>query len=92
MGFTRPTFGALIDYLFDLEAYALCRQHGRPCSLGPEGYLGLLLFLSGKHNAIQASVSAFWDHSISLQPCDKYDAEKDGLEATVSSNCSGQVP
>jgi hypothetical protein len=37
-------------------------------------------------------VSDFWDHSVSLQPCDKYDAEKGGLEATVSSICSGKVP
>ena len=49
-------------------------------------------FLSGKHNAIQASVSAFWDHSVSLCPCNKYDAEKGGPDARVSPNCADKVP
>jgi hypothetical protein len=35
-----------MDHLFDLEALAR-RPCGRPCLLGPEGYLGLLLFYLG---------------------------------------------
>ena len=44
-GLTRQTFGTFLDSLFDLDAYVRHRQRGRPCSLGPEGYLGLLLFI-----------------------------------------------
>jgi hypothetical protein len=46
-GLTRPTFEMLLDYLFDLEYIACHCQCRRPCSLGPEGYLGLLLFYLG---------------------------------------------
>jgi hypothetical protein len=46
-GLTRPTFVMLLDYLFDLEDIARRCQCGHPCSLGPEGYLGLLLFFLG---------------------------------------------
>jgi hypothetical protein len=46
-GLTRPTFVTLLDYLFDLEDIAHHCQRGCPCSLGPEGYLGLLLFYLG---------------------------------------------
>jgi len=48
--------------------------------------------LSGKHYELQASVYAFWNYSISLQPCNIYDAEKGGPEVTVSSNCSSKIP
>ncbi len=45
-GLNRRTFVMLMDQVFDLEAL-VCRHHGRPCLLGPEGYLGLLLFYWG---------------------------------------------
>ncbi len=45
-GLNRRAFVMLMDRVFDLEALARhCR--GRPCLLGPEGYLGLLLFYLG---------------------------------------------
>jgi hypothetical protein len=40
-GLNRRTFAMLMEHLFDLAALA-CRHRGRPCLLGPEGYLGLL--------------------------------------------------
>ncbi len=46
-GLTRPTFVMLLDYLFDLEDIARHCRCGCPCSLGPEGYLGLLLYYLG---------------------------------------------
>jgi hypothetical protein len=48
-GLTRECFYLLLADLFDLEVIArLCgRWSGRPQSLGPEGYLGLLLFYFG---------------------------------------------
>ncbi len=46
-GLTRCAFGLLLDYLFDLEEIASCYRHGRPCSLDPDGYLGLLMFYLG---------------------------------------------
>jgi hypothetical protein len=45
-GLSRHAFVMLMDHVFDLEALAhRCRM--RPCSLGSEGYLGLLLFYLG---------------------------------------------
>jgi hypothetical protein len=90
-GLTRPTFVTLLDYLFDLEDIARRCQCGRPCSLGPEGYLGLLLFYLGstmqyKHLCLIFGITP------SVWLCDKYDAEKGGSEAMVSSICSGKVP
>jgi hypothetical protein len=50
-GLNRRTFVMLMDHVFDLEALARhCR--GRPRLLGPEGYLGLLLFYLGEHNKL----------------------------------------
>jgi hypothetical protein len=46
-GLTRRAFGSLLDYLFDLEEIASCYRCRRPCSLDPDGYLGLLLFYLG---------------------------------------------
>ena len=43
-GLTCDAFRALLDYLFDVEDIIQCRRCGRPRSLGPDGYLGLLLF------------------------------------------------
>ncbi len=45
-GLNRCAFVMLMDHVFDLEALAR-RCCGRPCLLGPEGYLGLLLFYLG---------------------------------------------
>ncbi len=45
-GLNRRAFVMLMDHMFDLEALA-CRCRGHPCLLGPEGYLGLLLFYLG---------------------------------------------
>ena len=36
----------LLDYIFDLGEFTRHR-HGRPCLLGPDGYLGLVLFYLG---------------------------------------------
>jgi hypothetical protein len=44
---TREAFWALLDYIFDVEDIVLHRRHGRPCSMGPDGYLSLLLFCLG---------------------------------------------
>jgi hypothetical protein len=46
-GLTREAFWALLDYIFDVEDIVLCCRHGQPCSMGPDGYLGLLLFYLG---------------------------------------------
>ncbi len=46
-GLTRRAFGSLLDYLFDLEEIASRYRCGRPCTLDPDGYLGLLLFYLG---------------------------------------------
>jgi hypothetical protein len=45
-GLNRRAFAMLMEHVFDLEALAR-RRHGCPCLLGPEGYLGLLLFYLG---------------------------------------------
>jgi hypothetical protein len=45
-GLNRCAFAMLMEHVFDLEALAH-RRRGRPCFLGPEGYLGLLLFYLG---------------------------------------------
>ncbi len=46
-GLTREAFQALLNYIFDVEGIALCRKRGCPCSMGPDGYLSLLLFYLG---------------------------------------------
>ncbi len=46
-GLTREAFRALLDYIFDVEDIVLRRRCGRPRSMGPDGYLGLLLFYLG---------------------------------------------
>ena len=46
-GLTRRAFQSLLGYLFDLEKIARHRKRGRPRSLSPDGYLGLLLFYFG---------------------------------------------
>ncbi len=43
---TRESFWALLEYVFDLEEITQ-RHRGCPCSMGPDGYLGLLLFYLG---------------------------------------------
>ena len=45
-GLNHRAFVMLMDHMFDLEALA-CHCCGRPHLLGPEGYLGLLLFYLG---------------------------------------------
>jgi hypothetical protein len=46
-GLTREVFWALLDYIFDVEDIVLHCRRGRPCSMGPDRYLGLLLFYLG---------------------------------------------
>ncbi len=46
-GLTCEAFWALLDYIFDVEDIVLHRRRRRPCSMGPDGYLGLLLFYLG---------------------------------------------
>ena len=46
-GLNRQSFTVLLEYIFDLEAIVRCRRRGRPRSLSPDGYLGLLLFYLG---------------------------------------------
>jgi len=46
-GLNRQAFTELLEYIFDLEAIVQCRRRGRPRSLRPDGYLGLLLFYLG---------------------------------------------
>jgi hypothetical protein len=48
-GLTRGCFAMLLAHLFDLEAIAHLRSRhvGRPRSLRPDGYLGLVLFYFG---------------------------------------------
>jgi hypothetical protein len=46
-GLTHEAFWALLNYIFDVEEIVLCRRCGCPCSMGPDGYLGLLLFYLG---------------------------------------------
>jgi hypothetical protein len=45
-GLTRESFWALFEYVFDLKEFTQCCR-GRPCSMGPDGYLSLLLFYLG---------------------------------------------
>jgi hypothetical protein len=42
-GLNRHAFMLLLEYLFDDDKIVPRCRHGRPCSLGPDGYLGLLL-------------------------------------------------
>jgi hypothetical protein len=44
-GLNHHAFRLLLEYLFDDDVIIPCRRRGLPCSLGPEGYLGLLLFI-----------------------------------------------
>ncbi len=44
-GLNRHAFKCLLWYLFDDDEIANRRRRGRPCSLGADGYLGLLLFI-----------------------------------------------
>ena len=60
--------------------------------VGPQRVSWSAAILSGKHCELQVSVYAFWNYSVSLQPYDKYDAEKGGPEVSVSSNCSSKIP
>jgi len=43
---TCAAFRALLEYVIDLDKFSR-RRHGRPCTMGPDGYLGLLLFYLG---------------------------------------------
>jgi hypothetical protein len=45
-GLNHRAFAMLMEHVFNQEAIA-CRHRGRPHLLGPEGYLGLLLFYLG---------------------------------------------
>ncbi len=45
-GLTHEAFWALLEYVFDLEEFSQ-RHHGRPRSMGPDGFLVLLLFYLG---------------------------------------------
>ncbi len=69
-GLNRHAFRCLLQYLFDDDEIITHRRLGRLCLLGLDGYLGLLLFLFGKHNAIQASASYFWTDPNCLQKSD----------------------
>ena len=75
VGLTRPTFAMLLDYLFDLEDFVRRRRRGRPRLLGSEGCLGLFLFYLGSTINYKHLCMFFWNNSVSLQPCDKYDAQ-----------------
>jgi hypothetical protein len=46
-GLNRHAFKCLLWYLFDDDEILSRRRRGRPCSLGADGYLGLLLFYLG---------------------------------------------
>ena len=46
-GLNRQSFAELLEYIFDLDAIVHCRRRGRPRSLRPDGYLGLLLIYLG---------------------------------------------
>jgi hypothetical protein len=46
-GLNRHAFRLLLEYLFDDDEIVPRRRRGRPHSLGPDGYLGLLLFYLG---------------------------------------------
>jgi hypothetical protein len=46
-GLNREAFRALLEKNFDLDAIVRNRPCGRPRSLNPDGYLGLLLFYLG---------------------------------------------
>jgi hypothetical protein len=46
-GLNWHAFRCLLQYLFDDDEIVTRRRCGRPCSLGPDGYLGLLLFYLG---------------------------------------------
>ncbi len=52
-GLTREAFRALLDYLFDRNYLSRYRRRGRPPSLPPEGFLGLLLFYLGSTMSIK---------------------------------------
>ncbi len=45
-GLNRRAFRMILEYIFDLDEFT-CRRRGRPCLLGPDGYLGLVLFYMG---------------------------------------------
>ena len=45
-GLNRHAFQMLLEYIFDLGEFTR-RRRGRPRSLGPDGYLGLVLFYLG---------------------------------------------
>ena len=45
-GLNRRAFRMLMAYIFDLDQFTR-RHHGRPRLLGPDGYLGLVLFYLG---------------------------------------------
>ena len=47
MGFKHHAFRSLLQYLFDDDEIVPRCRRGRPRSLGPDGYLGLLLFYLG---------------------------------------------
>ncbi len=73
-GLTRPTFAMLLDYLFDLEDIVRRRRRGRPQLLGPEGFLGLLLFYLGstmnyKHLSMLFGITrSVCSHVINMMP------------------------
>jgi hypothetical protein len=46
-GLNCHAFAMLMEHVFDMEAILARRHRGHPCLLGPEGYLGLLLFYLG---------------------------------------------
>jgi hypothetical protein len=46
-GLTHRAFRSLLEYLFDADMIFPCHRCGRPCSMGPDGYLGLFLFHLG---------------------------------------------
>ncbi len=46
-GLNRHAFRSLLEYLFDNEKIVPHCRHEQPRSLGPDGYLGLLLFYLG---------------------------------------------
>jgi hypothetical protein len=45
-GLNRRAFGMLFEHVFNLEEFS-CPRCGRPRLLGPDGYLGLVLFYLG---------------------------------------------
>ena len=77
-GLNRLAFTVLLGYVFDLEAIVHCRRPGRPRSLSPDGYLGLLLFYLGsmmtnKHLCLIFGITVFDPEYVRIESLQGYD-------------------